>query len=58
MAYQTYNNPITGEPESIKRLADNAFIPFDSDNRDYVEYLAWLDAGNTPAPADAPEEQA
>ena len=39
---------------SILRLADNAFIPPDTLNRDYAEYLAWVDAGNTPEPAPAP----
>ena len=39
---------------SIKRLADNAFIPDDPGNRDYREYLDWLAAGNTPEPAPAP----
>jgi hypothetical protein len=37
---------------SIIRLSDNAFIPFSSDNTDFVEYQKWLDAGNTPLPAD------
>ena len=36
----------------IKRLADNAFIPFDPDNTDYQQYLAWLEEGNTPLPAE------
>lgn len=49
----------------IKRLADNAFIPFDQANTDYQEYLKWLDGyeqvdgewvktsdGNEPLPAD------
>ncbi len=39
---------------TIHRLADNAFIPPDPANRDYAEYLAWLDAGNTPEPAPEP----
>lgn len=37
---------------NIKRLSDNAFIPMDEQNVDYVQYLAWLSDGNTPLPAD------
>lgn len=36
---------------SILRLSDGAFIPVDQGNRDYREYLAWREAGNTPEPA-------
>lgn len=44
-----------GQPAScIKRLADNAFIPFDPANTDYQQYLKWLEEGNTPLPADNP----
>jgi hypothetical protein len=38
---------------TIKRVADNAFIPFDPANTDYQEYLKWVAEGNTPEPADA-----
>ena len=27
-------------------------IPFDPDNTDYQAYLRWLEAGNTPLPAE------
>jgi len=33
---------------SILRTADNASIPADPANRDYAQYLEWLDKGNTP----------
>ena len=36
----------------VMRLLDNAFIPFDPANTDYQAYLAWLEAGNVPTPAD------
>lgn len=42
------------QQNSIQRLTDNAFIPADSSNRDYADYLAWCAAGNAPLPADVP----
>lgn len=35
---------------SILRQADCASIPADPLNSDYRDYLAWCEAGNTPAP--------
>ena len=37
---------------AIIRTTDNACIPFDPANTDYQQYLAWLEAGNEPLPAD------
>ena len=31
---------------------DNSFIPLDTGNRDYQEYLAWVAEGNTAEAAD------
>jgi hypothetical protein len=53
MMYKLTENPF-GDPSSILRLEDNAFIPPDPANRDYQKYLAWLAEGNEPLPADEP----
>ena len=38
--------------DAIIRTFDNAFIPFDPANTDFVEYQKWLELGNTPLPAE------
>jgi thioredoxin-like negative regulator of GroEL len=37
-------------PGIVIRDEDQAHIPDDLSNRDYQEYLAWFDEGNTPNP--------
>ena len=51
--YKKQNPAREGEVSNvILRIEDNAFIPFDSANKDYQEYLAWVAEGNTPQEAD------
>jgi hypothetical protein len=40
------------DESGIRRIADHATIPANPGNRDYREYLAWVEAGNEPLPAD------
>ena len=56
--YQQTEPIFAGQPaQCIKRLSDNAFIPFDPDNTDYQAYLKWVAEGNEPLPADTPEAE-
>lgn len=41
-----------GRGSYIIRISDGARIPAASDNADYQDYLRWVAAGNTAAPAD------
>tara|TARA_B100000131_G_C18056635_1_gene588709 strand:+ start:1174 stop:1350 length:177 start_codon:yes stop_codon:yes gene_type:complete len=56
ITYQKIKDPITSEEEKaiVKKdsndIADS-YIPFDPENKDYQEYLAWVADGNTPDPA-------
>jgi hypothetical protein len=50
--YKQYKDLMGNIANSIIRLEDKSFIPFDPANTDYQAYLAWLDEGNEPLPAD------
>ncbi len=53
MSYKLVKNiDRTVSTTQIKRINDNACIPFDEDNKDYQEYLEWVAEGNTPEPVD------
>lgn len=42
----------TNDVRTIQRLSDGAFIPTVQDNKDYLEYLEWIAAGNFILPPD------
>ena len=50
--YKLIKDSITNAVNTVQRLSDTAFIPFDPDNTDYQAYLKWVAEGNTPLPAD------
>ena len=54
-AYQLVAQLPGTEMQTVQRIADGAFIPFDPANRDYQEYLQWIEAGNQPDPAPTPQ---
>jgi len=50
--YKLQIDNYTGEVGSVTIIGQNICIPFNPENSDYAEYLKWLEAGNTPLPAD------
>ena len=59
MTYKLYKTT-TGQDAAVKTNEDGGTTSFlfDPANTDYAEYLKWLEAGNTPLPADEPEQPA
>jgi hypothetical protein len=51
MSYKLFNS---GYQAFVVDIEKNSYIPIDPANTDYQQYLAWLEAGNTPEPADIP----
>jgi hypothetical protein len=56
-ATQSIQDPMFPGGESgsgcVIRISDGACIPPSPSNRDYIEYLEWLEAGNELLPADS-----
>ncbi|HEY2243444.1 MAG TPA: hypothetical protein VGH47_04370 [Xanthobacteraceae bacterium] len=52
--YQLLPKPLGAPTQMILRVADNATIPSDPANRDFQEFLAWIEQGNEPDPAPVP----
>ena len=52
--YKLVFNQMTQKIECVNKQEGNLLlsIPFDPDNTDYQQYLAWIAEGNQPLPAD------
>ena len=52
--YKLYNGILNGMDYIVKTNDDGSTTSFtySEENKDYQEYLKWLEAGNTPLPAD------
>ena len=50
--YKQYKDIFGNLTETVIRIEDNAYIPFDPANTDYQAYLKWIEEGNTPEEAE------
>jgi len=50
--YQLLPDSLLGPATCVKRVADNAYISMDLDNKDYQAYLDWVAEGNVPLPVE------
>jgi len=50
MIYKLWTNEMSSMPIRINDDGRESFIPCDTANTDYQQYLAWLAEGNTPEP--------
>ena len=50
--YKLNITPPSDTVNSVFRTSDGVCIPFAIGNKDYDDYLKWVEDGNTPAPAD------
>jgi hypothetical protein len=55
--YKKLKDMFGNDVNTIFRLSDNAFIPFDPANTDYQEYLKWVAEGGVALSADEPASQ-
>jgi hypothetical protein len=55
--YKLVKNMFTGKVRAVNKIGDGFVlsIPFNPANTDYQAYLAWLEEGNEPLPAEVTE---